>query len=85
MKELPLAAAMQQLDAIASREAEENGYRLLVGKRVIKHSKKPFKSKLVINTVKAADFIHPTTGRLCYTFLEDDSYVECCRCKEVKQ
>ena len=58
-------------------------FKAMVGKKVYKkRSGKPFKSGLVINTVKAADTIHPVTGRLCFTFLEDESYVECHICAE---
>lgn len=48
---------------------------------VRKRSKKPFKSKLKVNTIKSDTFIHPITGNPCYEFNEDDSYVEqrmCC-------
>lgn len=55
-------------------------YKGMIGQRVIKKSKKPFKSQLAINTVKAADIIHPVTHVMCFTFVEDDSYVECHRC-----
>lgn len=43
---------------------------------VRKRSKKPFKSKLKVNTIKSDTFIHPVTGNPCYEFNEDDSYVE---------
>jgi hypothetical protein len=50
-----------------------------IGKKVTK-DKKPFKSGLRINTVK--DVIeHPILKIPAYTFVEDDSYVECRRCK----
>ena len=57
-----------------------------IGKRVSKGSitrketnNKPFKSGLVINTVKGV-ITHPTLDIPAYTFDEDDSYVECRRC-----
>jgi hypothetical protein len=56
----------------------------MIGKLVHKRrSHKPFKSGNKINTVKAMDTVHPVTGRLCFTFLEDDSYVECHICEEI--
>jgi hypothetical protein len=51
-----------------------------VGKRVEKDSNKPFKSGCKINTVKNV-IIHPKLEIFAYTFEEDDSYVECRRCK----
>jgi hypothetical protein len=40
---------------------------------------KPFKSKLQINTIKDV-ITHPILNLPAYTFIEDDSYVECRRC-----
>lgn len=49
-----------------------------IGRRVTK-GRKPFKSRLKVNTVK--DIInHPILNRPAFTFFEDDSYVECRRC-----
>lgn len=60
-------------------EVELLSYKAAFGAQVRKKSNKPFKSALKIVTVNG--FIdHPKTGRLCYTFLEDDSYVECIKC-----
>ena len=39
---------------------------------------KPFKSGLQVNTIKGVIF-HPLLNIPCYTFEEDDSYVECRR------
>ncbi len=56
-----------------------------IGKRVIKHDPttnkkiRPFKSTFQINTVKGV-VNHPILNIPAYTFLEDDSYVECRRC-----
>jgi hypothetical protein len=59
-------------------------YAGMVGKLVHKqYSGKPFKSGSKINTVSGIYGDHPVTGRLCFTFVEDDSYVECHRCSEV--
>ena len=40
---------------------------------------KPFKSGLMINTVKGI-INHPQLNIPAFTFVEDDSYVECRRC-----
>jgi len=42
--------------------------------------KRKFKSGSFINTIKSV-IIHPILGIPAYTFVEDDSYVECRRCK----
>jgi hypothetical protein len=65
-------------------EQEIAMYKTMVGLSVHKGgSRKPFKSGNRVNRVKAADTVHPVTGRLCFTFFEDDSYVECHRCLPV--
>lgn len=51
----------------------------------LKHNrehKKKFKSDLYVNTVKGV-IIHPILYVPAYTFIEDDSYVECRRCEVV--
>ncbi|MNO10710.1 hypothetical protein D3C76_02680 [compost metagenome] len=53
----------------------------MIGKKVVKHSRKPFKSKSVINTVKGV-IEHPILNIPAYTFAEDDSFVEVRKCKE---
>lgn len=66
-------------------EKEVQKYKSMVGMRVHKRrSGKPFKSGLKINTVKAADVVHPVTGNLCFTFVEDESYVVCYKCEAVE-
>jgi hypothetical protein len=50
-----------------------------IGQQVVKKSKKPFKSKSTVGTVKGV-MVHPITSRAAFTFNEDDSYVECQRC-----
>lgn len=55
-----------------------------IGKQVKKFSKtgsepKPFKSTKKINTIKGI-INHPILNIPAYTFVEDDSYVECRRC-----
>jgi len=72
----------------------ENNIGSKVAKTNIKKGKtifnlKPFKSKNRINTIKGV-ITHPELGIPAYTFEEDDSYVECRRCKilnhtEIKQ
>ena len=60
-------------------------FKSMIGVRVYKNSNKPFKSGEKINTVKGADVIHPVTNRLCFTFEEDETYVECHRCLAVPE
>ena len=61
----------------------------MIGKKVIKvrpsggETGKPFKSGLKSNTVKAI-IEHPTLLTPAYSFIEDDSIVECRRCKWVE-
>jgi hypothetical protein len=59
-------------------------YETMIGKKVTKTSKlgtkpKPFKSQLLVNTVKGI-INHPILNIPAFTFEEDDSYVECRRC-----
>lgn len=49
-----------------------------IGKQVGKVSRKPFKSKEKLNTVKGLT-VHPVTGHAAFTFVEDESVVECFR------
>ena len=53
---------------------------LPIGTKVTKTSKKPFKSKLLINTIKGYDE-HPILKIPAYTFVEDNSFVESRKCK----
>lgn len=50
-----------------------------VGKTVSKKSRKPFKSGEKINTITGI-VDHPALHVPCFTFVEDESYVECKRC-----
>ncbi len=54
-----------------------------IGKQVHKKSRKPFKSGAQVGTVSGST-THPVTGRMCFTFIEDSSYVECFRCRLVE-
>lgn len=59
-----------------------------IGKRVRKVSKnglqpKPFKSGFKINTISGV-IVHPILNIPAYTFVEDDSYVECRRCELIE-
>lgn len=56
---------------------------LPIGTLVSKISRKPFKSRNKVNTIKGY-VIHPITNKPCYSFKEDLSYVESFRCKESK-
>lgn len=64
-------------------------YKENIGKRVSKTSfvkkrnPKPFKSGFLINTVNGI-INHPKLNVPAYTFVEDESYVECLRCKVVE-
>jgi len=65
----------------------ESFYEYHIGEKVAKHSitekkvsKKKFKSGSLVNTIKGV-ITHPELGIPAYTFEEDDSYVECRRCK----
>lgn len=51
-----------------------------MGLKVSKHSGRPFKSTFKVNTVRGTT-IHPTSGRLCFLFEEDETYVECRTCR----
>ena len=67
-------------------------YALNIGKNVQKcaichkasHKPKPFKSSQKINTVKAV-IDHSILHVPAYTFVEDDSYVDCRRCEVVNK
>lgn len=52
----------------------------LIGKTVFKKSLNPFKSGIKTATIKGF-VINEQTQRLAFTFEEDDSNVECWRCK----
>lgn len=51
-----------------------------IGRKVKKLSGKPFKSTLKVNTVKDL-IINSHTQKIAFTFVEDDSIVECFRCE----
>jgi len=51
-----------------------------VGRRVEKYSGKPFKSGEKINTVTDIVVNKELGNVACYTFVEDESCVECYRC-----
>jgi hypothetical protein len=58
-------------------------YKKNIGSKVHKHmSGKPFKSGLVVNTIKGV-INHPHLNIPAYTFIEDESYVECRRCEPI--
>lgn len=59
---------------------EESYYRAFIGCKVEKISNRPFKSGLKINTIKAVSWCEEFQ-KWAYLFNEDDSYVECHRCK----
>ncbi len=61
-----------------------------IGEKVIKirpsggETNQPFKSGLKINTIKSI-VNHPVLNTPAFSFVEDDSIVECRRCKIVKE
>lgn len=69
-------------------ETSLNEYIVNVGKKVSKkninnnpkYKVRKFKSGLYVNTIKDV-ILHPILNIPSYTFIEDDSYVECRRCK----
>lgn len=67
-------------------DTDYQAWHALVGKKVWKNPKttskfqpKPFKSGNKVNTVKAI-VAHDHTTNLAFTFVEDNSQVECFRC-----
>ena len=64
---------------IGEKVAKEN---IKKGKKIF--NRKPFKSTRLINTIKGV-ITHPELGLPAYTFEEDESYVECRRCKILNQ
>lgn len=54
----------------------------LIGTQVVKRSNKPFKSSKKVNTVRGI-VKNPQTNRFAFIFEEDDSNVECWKCKTV--
>jgi len=61
----------------------QSTYDSYIGKKVRKISSKPFKSGEKVNTVKGIT-TNEHTGRLAFTFEEDDSNVECYSCREME-
>ncbi len=87
MKAATAAAAEQsriRKAAIANAKAisSTGGWQHFIGQKVTK-SRKPFKSGSKVNTV-AGVVIHHPTGLPGFTFVEDDSVVECWRCQPFK-
>ena len=72
MKELLISSLIDYTDS----QIQE-----MIGCKVIKVSNKPFKSGSRVNTVKGV-MEHPLLRIPCFTFNEDDSYVEARRCKK---
>lgn len=56
-------------------------YAHLIGRLVIKKSRKPFKSGVLVNTVKGI-VPHPHIDEMAFTFVEDDSVVAAHICHE---
>ena len=54
-----------------------------IGRKVIKLSGKPFKSRLKTNTIKGT-VTNPNTNKLAYEFFEDNSCVDTEKCQIVE-
>lgn len=78
---LKRALARQENEMKQFTEEDTARWHSMIGARVAK-DRKPFKSGHKINTVKGI-VVHEQTGRLGFTFLEDDSVVECWKCQPV--
>lgn len=61
------------------RDADK--YQEMIGKRVVKKSRKPFKSGHIINTIKGVTTNPYANNRAAFTFEEDESFVNCQLCK----
>lgn len=53
---------------------------LAIGTKVVKQSGKPFKSGMKIGTIKGLT-TNEHTGKIAYTFVEDESVVDAFQCK----
>lgn len=51
-----------------------------IGKKAYKKSGKPFKSGEKVGTVKGI-VVNPNSGKYAFTFEEDETVVDCFRCK----
>lgn len=67
-------------DSFYENEIGEKVGKVSLKKGVEIFNKKKFKSGRFINTIKGV-MVHPKLNIPAYTFEEDDSYVECRRCK----
>jgi hypothetical protein len=61
----------------------ENYFFINIGDKVRKKSRKPFKSREKINTVKAITK-NPYTDRLAFSFIEDSSVVDAYQCVKAR-
>jgi len=75
----PNGSAIQKGYDYGCKLSIKNNENIYIGKKVKKESGKPFKSKLLINTVKEVT-INPNTNNKAFTFIEDDSIVDCHQC-----
>ena len=66
------------MQTVIQQKRIEAIYQSWIGKQVTKE-KKPFKSGSKVNTVKGLT-INPDSGQIAFTFIEDDSIVNCSRC-----
>jgi hypothetical protein len=81
-----MVSPTQEPDVRTITQADLDRADSMVGQKVWKNPKttskfqpKPFKSGSKVNTVKGV-VVHEQTGSLGFTFVEDESVVECGRC-----
>lgn len=63
-----------------NREKTGDFFKSWINKKVRKPSNKPFKSTFLINTVKDVT-VNTNTNLPAFTFLEDESIVDCHQCQ----
>ena len=70
---------------IVKKETPEDvaKYTSWLGRQVVKYSGSSFKSGEKINTVSGFRS-HPVTENFCFLFVEDETFVECRRCRVVE-
>lgn len=62
--------------------ATQNEWTEWIGKEIIKHSKKPFKSGKQ-KGIPIGTEINPNTGKLAFRMTDDNTLVDCFQCKLV--
>jgi hypothetical protein len=80
-QQLPMPNTLKEILIEQRENLDKYKKPAIIGSKVRK-KKKPFKSGLLVNTVKGV-INHPVLKIPAYTFYEDDSFVECWICIEV--